>query len=90
MLQRLTAVGANLAWQTDFRQLTAAYQQLPIKNDHELALNGGDLIQQLGLKPGPQLGQLLAAVKTAVLTGVVENQKSDLIHWSRKRLRDMI
>ncbi|WP_125766485.1 CCA tRNA nucleotidyltransferase [Lapidilactobacillus wuchangensis] len=90
MLQRLAVVGADLAWPIDFKQLIAAYQQLPIKNDHELAINGGDLIRQLAIKPGPQLGKLLTAAKIAVLNGEVPNQAAELIRWSRKRLPDMV
>lgn len=90
LLKRLARVGADLAWSDDFQQIIAAYQQLPIKNDRELAINGGDLIHELAVKPGPQLGKLLTAAKEAVLNGEVANQPAALILWLRKRLPDMV
>ncbi|MFD1317657.1 CCA tRNA nucleotidyltransferase [Loigolactobacillus zhaoyuanensis] len=64
--------------------LQSAYQQLPIKRRSELAVNGGDLLQALGLKPGPQLGQLLAELEKAVVAATLPNQKKALIAAAEK------
>lgn len=64
--------------------LQSKYQQLPIKQRSELAVNGGDLLQALALKPGPKLGQLLAHLERAVVAAQIPNQKAALIAAATK------
>lgn len=52
--------------------LVDQYTALPIKEDSELAINGGDLIKW-GLKPGPELGENLATIKEKVVSGELAN-----------------
>ncbi|MDT6980557.1 CCA tRNA nucleotidyltransferase [Levilactobacillus zymae] len=51
---------------------------LPIQQKREVALTGKDLMQA-GIQPGPQLGQLLAALERQVVTGQVVNHKDALL-----------
>ncbi|WP_295773808.1 CCA tRNA nucleotidyltransferase [uncultured Limosilactobacillus sp.] len=60
------------------------YAQLPIHDAHELAIKGGDLITGVGIKPGPQLGQIIRQLQVAVLTQKAKNQPVDLIALASK------
>ncbi len=46
---------------------------------------GQDLMQSLGLKPGPQLGELLEAVREAQATGEVKD-KAAALEFAKRRL----
>lgn len=60
------------------------YEELPIHDSHELAIKGGDLITTVGIKPGPQLGQIIRQLQVAVLTQKAKNQPIDLIALANK------
>jgi len=62
--------------------LTAAYAALPIQDKHELAINGGDLLRHQLTTPGPQMGQILAQLLHAVVTGKVKNESADLLDFA--------
>jgi poly(A) polymerase len=47
-------------------------------------LNGRDLIKSLGLKPGPQLGELLEAAREAQAAGEVKDQAAALEYVKRR------
>ncbi|MFC6171284.1 CCA tRNA nucleotidyltransferase [Loigolactobacillus jiayinensis] len=64
---------------TSVATLTTRYQRLPLKKRSELVVNGGDLLKALKLKPGPKLGQLLAALEQAVVAGDISNEKTALL-----------
>ncbi|MBK7975596.1 MAG: HD domain-containing protein [Deltaproteobacteria bacterium] len=49
-------------------------------------LRGRDLIEELGLAPGPLLGELLAAVEEARLDGTLRG-RDDALAWLRARLQ---
>lgn len=63
----------------DEAKLTATYQALPIKDKHELAVNGGDLIKRGVIKPGPAMGQVLNQLLQAVVEGQVANDEGALL-----------
>ena len=48
-------------------------------------VTGQDLMQALGLKPGPQLGELLEAVREAQATGEVKD-KAAALEFAKRRL----
>ncbi|MGT2754075.1 CCA tRNA nucleotidyltransferase [Streptococcus ovis] len=48
---------------------------LQIHDKHELVVNGATLMQEFGIKPGPQLGKLLTTIEEAIVWGQIENQK---------------
>lgn len=52
--------------------LVDQYRALPIKKAADLAVDGRFLIN-LGIKPGPELGNLLLTIKKAVVAGELEN-----------------
>jgi tRNA nucleotidyltransferase (CCA-adding enzyme) len=49
----------------------------------ELAVSGNDLMRELGLPPGPKLGQLLAALLDKVLDEPALNQRPQLVELAR-------
>ncbi|MFD0897567.1 CCA tRNA nucleotidyltransferase [Loigolactobacillus binensis] len=71
----------------DSNKLKARYQQLPIKQRSELAVNGGNLLQALNLQPGPQLGQVLAQLEQAVVAAELSNQTVALIAAAKKLIK---
>lgn len=62
------------------------YQQLPIQQRRQLLVNGGDLLQQLSLQPGPQLGDLLAKLEQQVVAGDLANERQALLQAARAML----
>jgi tRNA nucleotidyltransferase (CCA-adding enzyme) len=53
----------------------------------DLAVNGGDLMQQLGVAPGPELGRILAALFERTLDDPSQNDRGLLLEHAAK-LRD--
>lgn len=70
----------------DLSALRKQYEQLPIKNRSELAVNGADFLAMFDKKPGPWLGRLLHDLEYAVVNGHIENEKSTLKEWGRQWL----
>ena len=62
--------------------IDAAYGALPIQDKHALAVNGGDLLKQQVVKPGPRMGQVLAQLLTAVVNGKVPNESQALLEFA--------
>ncbi|MEJ6400657.1 CCA tRNA nucleotidyltransferase [Nicoliella lavandulae] len=76
------AIGINI----DDQEVLHAYSQLPIKDDHELAINGGVLIKSGVVNPGPDLGRVLKELKLAVINGTVQNDQSQLLATAKRLL----
>ena len=51
-----------------------------------MMVNGQDLIDGLGLEPGPQIGQLLAEIREAQVVGEINN-KADALTFAQSRLK---
>lgn len=85
IIERLATIWPILQLDADFTQLAIHYQNLPIKNRHELAIDGQTLIQKLGLKPGPEIGQWLDQAEHAVVMGEVVNRNEALIEWIKQQ-----
>ncbi|SCB77471.1 CCA tRNA nucleotidyltransferase [Weissella bombi] len=63
----------------DVDKLSARYQALPIKDKKELAINGGELVKELHLAPGPLFGKILSHLEYQVVMGQVPNEKEMLL-----------
>ena len=50
-----------------------------------ILVNGQDLIDRLGLEPGPQIGRLLAEIREAQVIGEIKN-KADALTFAKSRL----
>ncbi|WP_369395354.1 tRNA nucleotidyltransferase domain-containing protein [Limosilactobacillus equigenerosi] len=78
IIRGASAVAQLLGHSFDETSALQQYRDLPIHNQRELAVNGGQLIQA-GLQPGPALGQALKQLLTAVVTGELANETTQLI-----------
>ena len=47
----------------------------------DLAVSGRDVMGELGLEPGPEVGRVLAAALDAVMAGEVANEREALLEW---------
>ena len=68
------------------QQLTTELSHKPPLSTAELALSGKDLLKELQLKPGPQVGQLLRALLEAVLEDPRLNTRDELLARARQHL----
>lgn len=59
----------------DFERIEKVDASLTIHDKHEIVVNGGMLIKELGFKPGPQLGATLKQVEDALVLGELANEK---------------
>lgn len=74
-------------------------QGLPVENDqikaldaallihakHEIVVNGGILMAELGLQPGPNLGRILNEIETAIVDGDLINGKEAIFDFLKKK-----
>lgn len=63
-------------------------ESLIIKDRSELAINGKDLMDALGIAGGPWLKEALNLIEIAVLTEEVNNNKTGIINWVKKHAND--
>lgn len=75
---------ANLfGGEIDTPELLVQYDQLPIKSKKQLAINGGQLMKQANLTPGPMIGTILTQLETAVVNGEMENKLESLLEEAK-------
>ena len=75
---------ANLfGGEIDTPELLEQYGQLPIKSKKQLAINGGQLMKQANLTPGPMIGTILTQLETAVVNGEMENKLESLLEEAK-------
>lgn len=61
-------------------------QDLTIHDKHDIVVNGGILIKELGLKPGPEMGRLLSKVETAIVDGALPNEKAAIFAFVKEQV----
>jgi tRNA nucleotidyltransferase (CCA-adding enzyme) len=64
--------------------LVDQFDRLPIQDSHQLAVNGGNLIQQAGIKPGPELGKIISQLQSMVVNGQLPNNTEALIQMAKR------
>lgn len=64
---------------TNFTILEEKYQNLAIKNSHDLAVDGKILMSHFNRPPGPWIGKVLAKLETEVVVGNIPNEKIQLL-----------
>ena len=69
----------------EIEKIKALDAALPIHDKHEMVVNGGTLIQELGLKPGPELGRILQLVEEAIVSGNLSNEKEVIFTFLEKK-----
>ena len=63
----------------DFERIADLDGQLLIHDKHEIVVNGGILMKELGFKPGPDLGRALKAIENAIVDGQLANDKEAIM-----------
>ncbi|PMD70335.1 CCA tRNA nucleotidyltransferase [Companilactobacillus nuruki] len=65
----------------DYTKLKEQVNNIPIKNNHDLALTGKDVCEILDVKPGPIIGKSMSRIERSVVEGNVSNNFDDLRHY---------
>ena len=63
----------------DYVRIADLDGQLLIHDKHEIVVNGGTLMKELGFKPGPDLGRALKAIENAIVDGKLANDKEAIM-----------
>ena len=63
----------------DYERIVDLDGQLLIHDKHEIVVNGGTLMKELGFKPGPDLGRTLKAIENAIVDGKLANDKEAIM-----------
>lgn len=71
----------------DTHSLAERFAALPIHENDELAINGGDLIQA-GVHPGPALGATLRQLEAGVIAGKLKNTRAELLAHAQNSLKE--
>lgn len=77
----LTVLGLNFK-PFDGDKYMTIYHSLAITNKRQLAIDGQQLIAAGVVKPGPQMGKILAEIEHAVVIGQLKNHLSDLLAYA--------
>ncbi|WP_105956296.1 CCA tRNA nucleotidyltransferase [Apilactobacillus quenuiae] len=72
----------------DNELLKDKYNCLPIKNKKQLSINGGILIKNGIIKPGPMLGKVLDEIEKQVIIGNIDNDTDDIINFTKQYLKE--
>ncbi|MFA9492581.1 CCA tRNA nucleotidyltransferase [Streptococcus sp. E17BB] len=62
-------------------------EELPIHSKQDMAITGRDLIQDFGITPGPQLGDILDELERAIVAGEVGNEREEIVKYLVKHLK---
>lgn len=71
-------------WAVPDRKLKDKYDSLPIKTKNDLVVNGGILMKEAGIKPGPLLGKILNMLVNQVVNGELANTQSALVEEAKR------
>ena len=71
-------------WAVPDRKFKDKYDSLPIKTKNDLAVNGGILMKEAGIKPGPLLGKILNMLVNQVVNGELANTQSALVEEAKR------
>ena len=82
--EKLLNVLNNQQVLTGVRELNIQFDDLIIKDSHELAVSGKDLMQWENKQGGPWLKEALQLIESAVLTKQVVNEKEKIREWLQK------
>jgi hypothetical protein len=79
-----TGPEADDAPATELEARVAALHADAVLSVRELAVGGDDLIRELGVEPGPEVGRLLDILLQAVLDDPSKNEPSALLRLARE------
>lgn len=70
----------------DFDLIAQLDASLLIHHKKEIVVNGGDLMAQLGLQPGPALGQVLNQIEAAIVQGELANEREAILAFAESKI----
>lgn len=70
-------------------RVEALVKQGAALSTRDLAVNGGDLMRELGLAPGPKLGKLLERLLEVVTDAPERNERAELLSEARRVLAEL-
>lgn len=70
----------------DFDLIAQLDASLLIHHKKEIVVNGGDLMAQLGLRPGPALGQVLNQIEAAIVQGELANEREAILAFAESKI----
>lgn len=70
----------------DFDLIAQLDASLLIHHKTEIVVNGGDLMAQLGLQPGPALGQVLNQIEAAIVQGELANEREAILAFAESKI----
>ena len=73
---------------TDFEQIDRIDQALTIHDKHEIVVNGGHIMKEFALKPGPVLGSLLKQVEYQIVEGHLANESEAILTFVKGKLEN--
>lgn len=78
---RIFSIMNEQAVEENIEKLKTIYENLPIKNRNELAVNGNDLISMSDRKRGPWMKNLITDIEKAIVSGKLANDKNEIRKW---------
>ncbi|MDY5161732.1 CCA tRNA nucleotidyltransferase [Leuconostoc citreum] len=83
LFEVLTLVGTPLATQQRVKQI---FDALPITHNRDMCINGGDLLANNIVTPGPQMGRILTQLEHAVIQRIISNRPDSLLEYAKELL----
>lgn len=80
-IQRVISILSKEEPEAKIKEIEEIYENLPIKERSELAINGQDLLIWSNKTPGPWIAKVIEIVEEEVLLGKVENDKEGIKEW---------
>lgn len=74
-----------LGMAVDMDRIEELDASLLIHSKHDIAVNGGILMAELNMKPGPGLGRVLDSVERALVEGHLANEKEAILAFIKER-----
>lgn len=81
LFEVLTLVGTPLATQQRVKQI---FDALPITHNRDMCINGGDLLANNIVTPGPQMGRILTQLEHAVIQRIISNRPDSLLEYAKE------
>ncbi|MDY4761060.1 CCA tRNA nucleotidyltransferase [Streptococcus thoraltensis] len=86
LIQEVEALRAAFGMEADFDGLAQLDKDLLIHDKHDIVVNGGILISELNMKPGPDLGEMLSQVELAIVKGELSNDKEAIFDFVKDKI----
>lgn len=76
---------AGMVLNISTKKINAMYKKMPIKDRSDIALDGNEIMEILGIKPGKVFKDIYSNLITEILSGRLKNKKSDIKKYLLKR-----